>query len=91
MKTHPDLSDTNAKHDTVKTLRSYHRVAIPHYFVDPRDETLTVMRWAADGYITVLRAERGENVRAEPFDAIEILIGTFFGDDPPGSAAPQVR
>ena len=41
------------------------------------------MRWSADGYVTRLRAERGETVRAEPFDAIEIAVGTLFGDDPP--------
>jgi hypothetical protein len=29
-----------------------------------------------------LRAERGETVRPEPFSAIELTIGTLFGDDP---------
>jgi len=29
-----------------------------------------------------LRAGRGEVVRAEPFDAIEVAVGTLFGDDP---------
>lgn len=78
------LSSSNANYDTVAKLRLYHRVAIPHYWiVDPRDQTLTVMRWSADGFVTRLRAERGETVRAEPFDAIEIAIGTLFGDDPP--------
>jgi hypothetical protein len=57
---------------------------VAHYWlVDPRDSTLTVMRWSADGYVTRLSAERGEIVRAEPFDAIEIAVGTLFGDDPP--------
>jgi hypothetical protein len=45
--------------------------------------TLTVMRWDEAGYTTVLRAERGETARPEPFDAIELAIGTLFGDDPP--------
>lgn len=89
VKLHPDwtceiLSPSNATHDTVKKLRLYQRVGIPHYWIaDPRDATLTVMRWNQDGYITVLRAERHEVVRAEPFDAIEIAVGTLFGDDPP--------
>jgi hypothetical protein len=26
-------------------------------------------------------AERGERVRAEPFEAIPLLVGFFFGDD----------
>ncbi len=79
------VSESDATHDTVKKLRLYQRVGIPHYWiVDPRDATLTVMRWSQDGYITVLKAERNEIVRAEPFDAIEIAVGTLFGDDPPG-------
>lgn len=77
------VSPSNATDDTVKKLRLYHRVAIPHYWVvDPRDATLTVMRWSADGYVTLLRAERAERVRAEPFQAIELAVGTLFGDDP---------
>ncbi|MBS2017650.1 MAG: Uma2 family endonuclease [Deltaproteobacteria bacterium] len=77
------VSPENAKNDTVKKLRLYHQVAIPHYWlVDPRDATLTVMRWSADGYVTLMRAERGEIVRAEPFDAIALEVGTLFGDDP---------
>lgn len=89
VKQHPDwicevLSESNATHDTVKKLRLYQRVGIAHYWIaDPREATLTVMRWSQDGYITVLSAERHEVVRAEPFDAIEIAVGTLFGDDPP--------
>jgi len=78
------VSPSNAKHDTVKKLRLYHRAAIPHYWlVDPEDATLTVMRWSSDGYVTLLRAERGEVVRPEPFEQIELAVGTLFGDDPP--------
>ena len=82
------LSPGNSTNDTVKKLRLYHRVAVPHYWiVDPAEATLTVMRWSADGYVTLLRAERGEIVRAEPFHAIEIAVGTLFGDDPPDQKA----
>ena len=78
------MSPSNAKHDTIKKLRLYHRVAIQHYWlVDPQDATLTVMRWSSDGYVTLLRAERGEVVRPEPFEQIELAVGTLFGDDPP--------
>ena len=79
------VSQSNATDDTVKKLRLYQRAAIPHYWiVDPRDATMTVMRWSEDGYITLLRAERGETARAEPFDAIEFAVGALFGDDPAG-------
>lgn len=78
------LSASNATHDSVTKLRLYHSVGIPHYWlVDPRESTLRVLRYSEPGYVTVLVAERGEIVRAEPFDAIELAVGTFFGDDPP--------
>lgn len=77
------ISVGRAKDDTVRKLRLYHRAAIPHYWIaDPRDATLTVMRWSPAGYVTVLVAERDEVVRAEPFEAVEIAVGTLFGDDP---------
>lgn len=77
------LSASNAATDTVKKLRLYHRALIPHYWiVDPRDKILTVLRWSEAGYTAVLAAERGEVVRAEPFDAIECDVGAIFGDDP---------
>ena len=81
------VSTSHATDDTVKKLRLYHRVAVPYYWiVDPRDATLTVMRWSAPGYVMLMRAERGEIVRAEPFEETEIAVGTLFGDDPPDAA-----
>jgi Uma2 family endonuclease len=77
------LSKGNARNDTVRKLRLYHHAGIPHYWLcDPERETLTVMRHGPDGYITVLATSRGETVRAEPFDAIELAVGVLFGDDP---------
>lgn len=76
------LSPTNARHDTVRKMRVYHRCEIPHYWIlDPREETLAVHRWTREGYLTALLAERGERVRAEPFGAIELSVGVLFGDD----------
>lgn len=76
------VSPSNANTDTVKKLRIYHQARIAHYWiVDPRDTTLTVMRWAEPGYLAVLRAERGETVRPEPFAEVSLPIGTLFGDD----------
>ncbi len=49
--------------------------------LDPEQGTLAVHRWHADGYLEVLVAERGQTVRAEPFDAIEIAVGGLFGDE----------
>lgn len=78
------LSPSNASHDGVRKLRTYHRAEVYYWIADPREETLLVMKHSPPGYVTLLAARRGETVRAEPFDAIEIEVGTLFGDDPSG-------
>jgi Uma2 family endonuclease len=76
------LSPSNASNDTVKKKRVYHQRQVPHYWLlDPVQETLSVLRWSPDGYTEVLSAMRGERVKAEPFEAIELQVGVFFGDD----------
>lgn len=75
------LSSSNAGNDLVKKHRTLHRHGVPHYWiVDPAHRTLTVMRWTAEAYLTVLTAEEGEVVRAEPFDAIELRLDLLFED-----------
>lgn len=76
------LSPRKEKNDTVKKMRAYHRAKVPHYWiVDTIVETVTIHRWSADGYVVVLIGERGEKIRAEPFDAVPLQVGVFFGDD----------
>ncbi len=76
------LSPSNAGNDTVKKLRACHRHQVPHYWIiDPLAETLTVHRFTAGGYLLVMAAQRGDLVRAEPFDAIHLQVGVLFGDD----------
>jgi Uma2 family endonuclease len=79
------ISATNAGNDLVKKRRIYYLHGVPHYWIiDPRDESLTVLRWTSDGYLEVLVAPRGERVRPEPFAAVEFLVGVLFGDDDDG-------
>jgi len=55
---------------------------VPHYWiVNPMEHTLTVLRWTRDGFLTVLTAERGETVHAEPFEALDLGISRIFGDE----------
>jgi Uma2 family endonuclease len=82
-----EILSSNKRNDLVKKKRVYHRHQVSHYWiVDPEQETLLVYRWAAEGYLDVLSAERGEIVRAEPFEAIPFAIGVLFGDDEDESA-----
>jgi Uma2 family endonuclease len=77
------LSPSTARRDQVAKQKTFHRCGVPHFWiVDPDREVLTVQRWEKDGYLVVLPASRGEKVRAEPFDAIEIAVGQILGDDP---------
>jgi Uma2 family endonuclease len=76
------LSTSNARNDLVKKLRVYHLNEIPHYWiVDPEHETLTILRWTPDGYLTALTAGRGDRAPCEPFDAIQFPVGALFGDE----------
>jgi Uma2 family endonuclease len=77
-----EVLSTNRRNDLVRKKRLYHLHRVSHYWlVDPVEETLAVHRWTADGYTEVLSALRGERVRAEPFEAVELAVGAFFGDD----------
>ncbi|MDI3287893.1 Uma2 family endonuclease [Polyangium sp. 15x6] len=77
-----EILSTNRRNDLVKKKRVYHRHEVPHcWIVDPVEESLSVYRWEPAGYLEILVAERGERVRAEPFDAIPLQVGILFGDD----------
>jgi Uma2 family endonuclease len=85
-----EILSSNRRNDLVKKKRTYHACMVPHYWIlDPAEETLAVHRWGPDGYIEVLAAQRGERVRAEPFDAVELQVGVFFGDDEPDEPDDQ--
>lgn len=76
------LSPSNPGTDRVKKLNSYHHFGIPHYWiVDPTEESLSVHRWMAEGYLLVLVAGRDAKVRAEPFDAVELPLAVLFGGE----------
>ncbi|MBI5482381.1 MAG: Uma2 family endonuclease [Deltaproteobacteria bacterium] len=75
------LSASNASTDTVRKLRTLHRDQVPHYWIaDPERRTLTVLRWATEGFLTIMTAEAGERARAEPFDEIELDVAGIFGE-----------
>lgn len=74
------VSPSNAKHDRVDKFQVLHRNGVPHYWIaDPIDHVLTVHRWHESGYLVVLVAKAGDTIRAEPFDAVDLRIGTLFG------------
>ncbi len=77
-----EILSTNRGNDLVRKKHLYHRHQVPHYWiVDPADGTLAVYRWQAEGYLEVVAAERGDRVRAEPFDRVELTMAALLGDD----------
>lgn len=78
-----EVLSEDRRNDLVRKKHIYHRHQVGHYWIlDPEQGTLAVYRWHADGYLEVLSAERGQVVRAEPFDVIELPVSGLFGDEP---------
>lgn len=76
------LSPSNPGTDRVTKLNRYHHFELPHYWiVDPMEESLSVFRWMAEGYLLILAAGRNDRVHAEPFEAIELPVGALFGEE----------
>lgn len=77
------LSPGHERRDRVEKLQTYFQHRVPHYWIiDPVAETLEVFRRVDIGYTLVLTGVRGQRVRAEPFDAVELRVDELLGDDP---------
>lgn len=77
-----EILSTNRANDLVRKKRLCHRHEVPYYWVlDPEEVTLSVNRYSREGYVEILSAERGDRVRAEPFEALELDVGVLCGDD----------
>jgi Uma2 family endonuclease len=83
------ISPGNPKNDRVKKLNHYHHYGVPHYWIlDPQEQTLLVMRWSEPGYITVQTGLRGQRLRAEPFQEVELDMDDIFADGTESPAEP---
>lgn len=78
------LSPSTAATDRAEKLPVYARERVPHvWLVDPLVQTLEVLRLDGDGY-RIAGVWRGEAaVRAEPFEAIELMLGVLWADVEP--------
>ena len=76
------LSVSNESRDRVEKLETYFRSRVPHYWlIDPVEGTLEVYRRTDLAFALMLTAHRGQKVRAEPFDAVEINVDELLGGD----------
>jgi Uma2 family endonuclease len=73
------LSTSTEALDRGKKLRIYAREGVVHtWLVDPLAHTLEVMSLEADRWTQLGRYEGEAKVRAAPFDAIELELGTLW-------------
>lgn len=76
------LSPSHQSNDRVEKRETYFQAGVPHYWlIDPEEGTLEVLRRTDLGYAIILTARRGQRVRAEPFDAVEIAVDDLLGVD----------
>jgi Uma2 family endonuclease len=76
------VSPRHEKRDFVTKPQTLLAAEVPYYWiVHPEEQMLIVQRWTASGYLTILSASAEETVRAQPFDAIDVLVGEMFGDE----------
>lgn len=73
------LSPSTAKLDRTKKLPLYARVRVPHvWLVDAEQKTLEVFRLDGATYRLVATCADDANIRAEPFDAVELELGALW-------------
>jgi Uma2 family endonuclease len=78
------LSPSTAKLDRTKKLGVYARERVPYvWFVDPKRRTLEVLVLKGSSLVTQATYRGDELVHAEPFEAVEIELGAFWGDQRP--------
>ena len=74
------LSPRTAALDRVRKMRFYAKAGVSHaWLVDPLAETLEVFRRTEDGaWLLVATHEGADQVRAEPFAAIELDLALLW-------------
>jgi len=83
------LSPSTARVDRGPKLRIYAREQVRHaWLVDPQARTLEVFRREGEGWFFVGSFSGAERIRAEPFDAVELNLGTLWLPQEKLEAAP---
>ena len=73
------LSPATARIDRIRKLPIYAREGVGHaWLVDPRLQTLEVLRLENGRWVIAAQHEGATTVRAEPFDAVELEMGRWW-------------
>jgi len=77
-------SPSTAALDRDRKLGVYARESIPHgWIVDPLAKTLEIFRLKGDAWVTVATHAGAERVKAEPFEAVELELQSWWLDAEP--------
>ena len=83
------LSPSTTRIDRGRKLRIYAGAGVPHaWLVNPQDRTLEVLRLRDGAWTIVAVWEDAAVVRAEPFEAMELDLGSFWAQPPTPPLAP---
>lgn len=78
-----EIVSTNRSSDIVTKRLVLHEHRIEFYWlVDIDAQTVSVLRWSEAGYVITSEAKAGQNVRLEPFGAVELDVSMLLGDEP---------
>ncbi|HEY0511879.1 MAG TPA: Uma2 family endonuclease [Thermoanaerobaculia bacterium] len=78
------LSPSTARTDRVRKLPIYAREGVAYaWILDPNLRTLEVLRLQDGKWLILGVFQKGEKVRAEPFEAVELDLSLLWGDLPP--------
>ena len=73
------LSPSTVRIDRIRKLPIYARESVSHtWLVDPRQQTLEVLRLENGHWVIAAQHEGAGTIRAEPFDAVELNMGRWW-------------
>lgn len=73
------VSPGDARRDTIVKYREYAKAGIPHYWlVDLAGQSLTALTLQGEHYSIQAEGQANENLRAAPFELVEIAVGSLF-------------
>ena len=79
------LSPSNRNYDLKVKRRFYAEIGVEHlWYIDPEARTLAVSRLHEGHWLELGVYGDNDCVRAEPFDAVEIELGEWWSEHPPG-------
>ena len=75
------VSPSSQRHDRIRKMRIYAREQVRHaWLIDPLEKTLEVFRLEGEHWLLASAHDGDAPVRAEPFDAVELLMKRWWID-----------